>query len=39
MNLAVILMEMAAFSALFTVIVLPAYQGDKGVTEGDSNIL
>ena len=29
MNLAVILIEMAAFAALFTAIVLPAYRGDK----------
>ena len=29
MNLAAILMEMAAFAALFTAIVLPAYRGDR----------
>ena len=29
MNLAVILIEMAAFAALFTAIVLPAYRGNK----------
>ena len=29
MNLAAILMEMVAFAALFTAIVLPAYRGDK----------